>query len=65
MKIKLAKLMSAVAASRRGATAIEYGLMAGLIGLAIAVGATALGSSVSGKFTTVGSCVTTPTGSGC
>jgi len=33
-----------------GATAIEYGLIAALIAVAIMVGATALGSSLNAKF---------------
>lgn len=36
-----------------GATAIEYGLLASLIALAIVVGATALGSGLNSLFTTV------------
>jgi pilus assembly protein Flp/PilA len=38
-----------------GATAIEYGLIAALIGVAIIVAATALGSQLSGTFTTISS----------
>ena len=34
-----------------GASAIEYGLLIGLIALAIVVGATALGKSIGGMFT--------------
>ncbi len=33
-----------------GATAIEYGLIAALIGVAIVTGATALGDAVNAKF---------------
>jgi pilus assembly protein Flp/PilA len=36
-----------------GATAIEYGLIAALIGVAIIVAATALGSQLSGTFSTI------------
>lgn len=53
MKIKFAKLMSAVAASRRGATAIEYGLIAALIALVVAGGAATLGNAVDAKFDAV------------
>ena len=35
----------------RGATAVEYALMVGLIGLAIIAGATALGNAINTKFT--------------
>ncbi|MEL6435646.1 MAG: Flp family type IVb pilin [Pseudomonadota bacterium] len=38
-----------------GATAIEYGLIAALIALAIVAGATALGSSLDAKFTEISS----------
>jgi pilus assembly protein Flp/PilA len=37
-------------ADRRGATAIEYGLIAAMIALAIMVGAQNLGSSLNDKF---------------
>jgi pilus assembly protein Flp/PilA len=37
-----------------GATAIEYGLIAALIALAIVVGATALGNSLNDQFTNIG-----------
>ena len=36
--------------SDRGATAIEYSLIAGLISICIVVGATAIGASLPGKF---------------
>ena len=36
-----------------GATAIEYGLIAALIGLAIITGASALGNQISNSFTTI------------
>lgn len=57
MKIKLAKLLSDVTASRRGATAIEYGLIAALIALVVAGGAASLGGAVDTKLGTVQSCV--------
>jgi pilus assembly protein Flp/PilA len=41
-----------------GATAIEYALIAGLIGVVIIAGATTLGNNISAKFTSVGSKVT-------
>lgn len=43
----------------RGATAIEYGLIVGLIALAVAVGATQLGKDISAGFVSLGSQVTT------
>ncbi len=49
---------------RKGVTALEYGLLAGLIAVAIIVGATALGSAIGKMFgdiaTTIGN---VPTGS--
>lgn len=53
----LARLLSAVSASRRGATAVEYGLIAALVALVIAGGAAALGTAVDGKFSDVSTCV--------
>ncbi|HQT81185.1 Flp/Fap pilin component [Ferrovum sp. JA12] len=37
----------------QGVTAIEYGLIASLIGLAIIAGTTLLGSNLNAKFTTI------------
>ncbi|OQM74700.1 Flp family type IVb pilin [Manganibacter manganicus] len=44
-----------------GATAIEYGLIATLIAVAIITGATALGSALGTKFTDLGTCLGDPT----
>ncbi len=41
-----------------GATMVEYALMVGLIAVVVIVGATALGTAVNGKFTTIGTSVT-------
>ena len=40
---------------QKGATAIEYGLLAALIAVAIIIGATAVGTNLGGLFTKVGS----------
>ncbi len=40
-------------ADEDGATAIEYGLLAALIAVAITAGATALGTSINGLFTRI------------
>ncbi len=40
-----------------GATAIEYGLLAGLIGIAAIVGMTALGDSINNNFAEVSTAV--------
>ena len=38
----------------RGATAIEYGLIAGLIGVVVIGAVTTVGTKVSNQFTTIG-----------
>jgi pilus assembly protein Flp/PilA len=52
----MSKLYSAVQtfiADENGVTAIEYGLIAALVGIAIVAAATGLGKQVSATFTTV------------
>jgi len=44
-----------------GAAAIEYGLIAALIAVAIIVGASLLGTNLNGIFTRLGDCMATPT----
>lgn len=44
-----------------GATAIEYGLIAALIGTAIIAGATTLGGNLSTSFSTIGTTVSSAT----
>ncbi len=46
----MAKLVARFVKDESGATAIEYGLIAALIALAIVVGAGALGNSISDLF---------------
>ena len=41
-----------------GVTAIEYGLIAGLIAVVIIGAVTTLGTSISGKFTTIATALT-------
>lgn len=41
----------------RGASAVEYGLLVALIGLAIVVGVTAFGTALRGFFTDLGTTV--------
>ena len=48
-----------------GAAAIEYGLIAALIAIAIIVGATALGTSLDGLFSRLGACMAAPTSGAC
>lgn len=45
--------LSSFGADESGATAIEYGLIAGLVAVTIIVGMTAFGSSLSGMFNMV------------
>lgn len=45
-----------------GATAIEYGLIAALIGLAIVVGAGALGTGLGNQFNSIAERVKNPNG---
>lgn len=49
----LKKLTAAVARSRRGATAIEYGLIAALVAGVVVVGVGAVNSSLGSSFTGV------------
>jgi pilus assembly protein Flp/PilA len=49
------KLIRSFAADESGATAIEYGLIAGLIGVVIITAVTAVGTKVSKQFSTVAS----------
>ncbi|MBN3797213.1 Flp family type IVb pilin [Burkholderia sp. Ac-20392] len=48
-----------------GVTAIEYGLIAGLIAVAIVAGVTSIGGSLGTMFTNLGTCVTTRTAAAC
>ena len=41
-----------------GATAIEYGLIAGLLGIVLVTGATALGGALNNKLTSMSNSVT-------
>ena len=46
----MSKLFARFVKDESGATAIEYGLIAALIAIAIIVGATSLGQSLNSKF---------------
>ncbi len=50
----MAKLMAGFLKDESGATAIEYGLIAALIALAIVAGATTLGHEISNQFNKIG-----------
>lgn len=51
----MSKLIVRFCKDRSGATAIEYGLIAALIALAIMVGAGKVGNSLNAKFTNIAS----------
>lgn len=54
MESMMSKIVSAVktfVSDENGVTAIEYGLIAALVGLALITGATALGGKLSASFT--------------
>jgi pilus assembly protein Flp/PilA len=53
--ITMTKLLSRFYKDESGATAIEYGLIAALIALAIIAGATALGNALGTKFNSIAS----------
>ena len=55
------KLLARFKKNNRGATAIEYGLIAALVGTAIIAGATTLGTKLSTTFSTIGTTVGTAT----
>ena len=60
----MSKLISRFVNDESGATAIEYGLIAALIALAIIVGAGSLGNTLNAKFDSIATKVGTPTGGG-
>ncbi len=51
----MSKIVARFVNDESGATAIEYGLIAALIALAIMVGAGAVGNSLNAKFTNIAS----------
>ncbi|SFI84040.1 Flp family type IVb pilin [Aerobium aerolatum] len=53
----MAKILARFAKDESGATAIEYGLIAALIGLAIVVGAGALGNGLNDQFSKISDCI--------
>jgi pilus assembly protein Flp/PilA len=54
------KLFTRFAKNESGVTAIEYGLIATLIGVALIVGATALGNKLNATFTGIAGAVNPP-----
>jgi pilus assembly protein Flp/PilA len=59
--MKLIPIVQSFLREEDGAAAIEYGLIAALIAIAIIVGATALGTGLDGLFTRLGACMAQPT----
>lgn len=59
---KFTSAVKAFAADENGVTAIEYGLMAALIGLALVTGAGDLGTALGKAFTSIGTKVTNAVG---
>jgi len=53
----MTKFFSRFARNESGATAVEYGLIAALIGVVIIAGAGALGTALNQKFTDIGTTV--------
>jgi pilus assembly protein Flp/PilA len=54
MKNALLSLRNRFSDDRRGVTALEYGLLASLIGLAIVAAVTTFATDLSGLFTAIG-----------
>jgi pilus assembly protein Flp/PilA len=52
---KIARLIAALRADRRAAAAIEYGLIAAVIGGVVISSATSFGNSLSNAYTSIGS----------
>ncbi len=53
----MSKFFSRFARNESGATAVEYGLIAALIGVVIIAGAGALGTALNTKFSAIGASV--------
>ena len=61
----MSKLIARFVKDESGATAIEYGLIAALISVAIIAGGTLLGGSLNQKFTDLSTCMNDPTAANC
>jgi len=59
--MKLGQFVQSFIREEDGAAAIEYGLIAALIAVAIIAGASLLGTSLDGIFTRLGNCMAAPT----
>ena len=63
--MKLVQFVKNFLREEDGAAAIEYGLIAALIAVAIIVGAIALGTSLNQLFVDLGKCMATPNLANC
>ncbi len=62
---KFQAALSAFIRDEEGATMIEYALLVALIAVVVAVGLVTLGTTVKTKFSSVSTCVSTPTTANC
>jgi pilus assembly protein Flp/PilA len=60
--LELQALIERFVNDENGSNALEYGLIVGLISLAIAAGATAAGTSLGGMFNTISNTITKDVG---
>jgi pilus assembly protein Flp/PilA len=60
----MANIFARFVKDESGATAIEYGLIAALISVAIIAGATTLGQNISARFTAISTAVSGAGGAG-
>jgi pilus assembly protein Flp/PilA len=63
--LKMFKLLNEVRKDEEGATMVEYAIMVTLVALVAGAAVYAIGSSVSTKFVSVNTCLTTPGGTAC
>jgi pilus assembly protein Flp/PilA len=63
--MKLVQFVKSFLREEDGAAAIEYGLIAALIAVALVVGAIALGSQLNILFSKLATCMTTPNSTNC
>jgi pilus assembly protein Flp/PilA len=63
--MKLIQLVKTFVREEDGAAAIEYGLIAALIAVAIIAGSIALGGSLNTLFTKLGTCMANPSVAAC
>ncbi|HTV70056.1 MAG TPA: Flp family type IVb pilin [Rhizobiaceae bacterium] len=61
----MSKLFTRFLKDESGATAIEYGLIAALIALAIMVGAGQLGNALNERFQNIAGCLNNASADGC